>query len=44
MAFSRPQKCFVALRTGQSTQAAVGLVTEVLHGVDPVLAIYEVRW
>lgn len=42
MAFSPPGKCFVALRTGLSTQAAVGLVTEVLHGVDPNLAISEV--
>ena len=43
MAFSPPEKCFVALRTGLSTQTAVGLVTEVLHGVDPNLAISEVR-
>ena len=42
MAFSPPEKCFVALRTGLSTQTAVGLVTEVLHGVDPNLAISEV--
>ena len=42
MAFSPPEKCFVALRTGLSTQTAVGLVTEALHGVDPNLAISEV--
>ena len=42
MAFSPPEKCFVALRTGLSTPTAVGLVTEVLHGVDPNLAISEV--
>ena len=42
MAFSPPEKCFVALRTGLSKQIAVGLVTEVLHGVDPNLAISEV--
>ena len=43
MAFSPPEKCFVALRTGLSTQAAVGLVTEVLHGVDPNLAISDIK-
>ena len=42
MAFSPPEKCFVALRAGLSTQTAVGLVTEALHGIDPNLAISEV--
>ena len=42
MAFSPPEKCFVALRTGLSTQTAVDLATEVLHGVDPNLAISKV--
>ena len=42
MAFSPPEKCFVALRTGLSNQTAVGVVTEVLHGVDPNLAVSEV--
>ena len=40
---SPPEKCFVALRTGLSTQTAVGLVTEALHGVDPNLAISEIK-
>jgi len=43
IAFSPPEKCFVALRTGLSTQAAVGLVTEALHEVDPTLAISEIK-
>ncbi len=42
MAFSPPEKCYVALRTGLPTQAAVGLVTEELHSVDPNLAISDV--
>ena len=42
MAFSPPERCFVALRTGLSTQTAVGLVTEALHEVDPNLAISDV--
>ncbi|MDE0102618.1 MAG: ABC transporter permease [Bryobacterales bacterium] len=41
--FSPPEKCFVALRTSLSTQTSVGLVTEVLHEVDPDLAIFEVK-
>ena len=43
IAFSPPEKCFVALRAGLSTQTAVGLVTEALHGVDPNLAISEIK-
>ncbi len=43
IAFSPPEKCFVALRTGPSTQTAVGLVTEALHAVDPNLAISEIK-
>ena len=43
MAFSPPEKCFIALRTGLSMQAAVALVNEVLHGVDPNLAISEIK-
>lgn len=43
IAFSPPDRCFVALRTGLSTQAAVGLVTEALHEVDPTLAISEIK-
>ena len=43
IAFSPPEKCFAALRTGLSTQTAVGLVTEALHGVDPNLAISEIK-
>ena len=43
LAFSPPEKCFVALRSGLSTQAAVGLVTEVLHEIDPNLAVSEIK-
>lgn len=43
IAFSPPEKCFVALRTGFSMQAAVGLITEALHGVDPNVAISEIK-
>ena len=43
MAFSPPDRCFVALRTGLSMQNAVGLVTDVLHGMDPNLAVSEIK-